>query len=56
MFDLQVLAYKTQITRISTLMLARENSGATYPQRASARASTMRRITRTIARTWINSR
>src|SRR6185436_17300232 len=26
MFDLQVLAYKTQITRISTLMLARENS------------------------------
>jgi hypothetical protein len=31
MFDLQVLAYKTQITRISTLMLARENSGATYP-------------------------
>ena len=31
MFDLQVLAYKTQITRISTLMLARENSNATYP-------------------------
>ncbi len=31
MFDLQVLAYKTQITRISTLMLARENSGAVYP-------------------------
>jgi hypothetical protein len=31
MFDLQVLAYKTQITRISTLMFARENSNATYP-------------------------
>jgi hypothetical protein len=31
MFDLQVLAYKAQITRISTLMLARENSGAVYP-------------------------
>src|SRR6187401_2574162 len=30
MFDLQVLAYKTQITRISTLMLARENSNAVY--------------------------
>ena len=31
MFDLQVLAYKSGITRISTLMLARENSNATYP-------------------------
>jgi len=31
MFDLQVLAYRTEITRISTLMLARENSGAVYP-------------------------
>jgi len=31
MFDLQVLAYKSQITRISTLMLARENSNAIYP-------------------------
>jgi hypothetical protein len=31
MFDLQVLAYKTEITRISTLMLARENSNAVYP-------------------------
>jgi hypothetical protein len=30
MFDLQVLAYRTQITRISTLMLARENSNAVY--------------------------
>jgi hypothetical protein len=32
MFDLQVLAYKTEITRISTLMLARENSNAVYPR------------------------
>jgi hypothetical protein len=31
MFDLQVLAYKTEVTRISTLMLARENSNAVYP-------------------------
>jgi hypothetical protein len=32
MFDLQVLAYQTEITRISTLMLARENSNAVYPR------------------------
>ncbi len=31
MFDLQVLAYTPEITRISTLMLARENSNAVYP-------------------------
>jgi hypothetical protein len=31
MFDLQVLAYKSEITRISTLMLARENSNSVYP-------------------------
>src|SRR5262245_30941389 len=31
MFDLKVLAYKSEITRISTLMLARENSNAVYP-------------------------
>jgi hypothetical protein len=31
MFDLQVLAYKSEITRISTLMIARENSNAVYP-------------------------
>jgi hypothetical protein len=30
MFDLQVLAYKAEITRVSTLMLARENSNAVY--------------------------
>jgi len=30
LFDLQVLAYKAEITRISTLMLARENSNAVY--------------------------
>jgi hypothetical protein len=32
MFDLQVLAYKTDITRISTLMLARENSNTRFPR------------------------
>ena len=32
MFDLQVLAFKSEITRISTLMLARENSNAVYPR------------------------
>ncbi len=32
MFDLQVLAYRAEITRISTLMLARENSNAVYPR------------------------
>jgi hypothetical protein len=31
LYDLQVLAYQTEITRISTLMLARENSNAIYP-------------------------
>ncbi len=31
LFDLQVLAYRTEITRISTLMLARENSNTVYP-------------------------
>jgi hypothetical protein len=30
MFDLQVLAYRSEVTRISTLMLARENSNAVY--------------------------
>jgi hypothetical protein len=31
MFDLQVLAFKTDITRISTMMLSRENSNTRYP-------------------------
>jgi hypothetical protein len=31
MFDLQVLAYKSEITRISTLMFGRELSNAIYP-------------------------
>jgi hypothetical protein len=31
MFDLQVLAFKAEITRVSTLMLARENSNTFYP-------------------------
>ena len=32
MLDLQVLAFKGEITRIATLMLARENSNAVYPR------------------------
>src|SRR6202451_448271 len=32
MFDLQVLAFKAEITRIATLMYARDTSGAVYPQ------------------------
>jgi len=32
MFDLQVLAFRAEITRISTLMFARDTSGAVYPQ------------------------
>jgi hypothetical protein len=32
MFDLQVLAYKTEITRISTLMFGRELSNTIYPR------------------------
>jgi hypothetical protein len=31
LFDLQVLAFRSEITRISTLMLARENSNTVYP-------------------------
>ena len=31
MFDLQVLAYQAEITRISTMMCARDTSSATYP-------------------------
>ncbi len=32
MFDLQVLAFKADITRVSTMMYARDTSGAVYPQ------------------------
>jgi hypothetical protein len=31
MFDLQTLAWRAEITRIMTLMYARDTSGATYP-------------------------
>jgi hypothetical protein len=31
MFDLQVMAFKTDVTRISTMMLSRDLSGAVYP-------------------------
>ena len=32
MFDLQVLAFRAEITRLATLMYARDTSGAVYPQ------------------------
>ena len=32
MFDLQVLAYQTDLTRVITMMLGHEQSGMTYPQ------------------------
>jgi len=32
MFDLQVLAYQTDLTRVMTFMMAREISGRTYPE------------------------
>ena len=31
MFDLQIMAFKTDVTRIATLMLSRDLSGAVYP-------------------------
>ncbi len=32
MFDLQVLAFRAEITRVATMMFARDTSGAVYPQ------------------------
>jgi Protein of unknown function (DUF1552) len=32
MFDMQVLAFRAQITRVATMMYARDTSGAVYPQ------------------------
>ncbi len=32
MFDMQVLAFRSQITRVATMMFARDTSGAVYPQ------------------------
>ena len=32
MFDLQVLAFRAEITRVATMMYARDTSGAVYPQ------------------------
>ncbi len=32
MFDLQVLAFRAHITRVATMMFARDTSGAVYPQ------------------------
>ena len=32
MFDMQVLAFRAEITRVATMMFARDTSGAVYPQ------------------------
>jgi hypothetical protein len=32
MFDMQVLAFRAKITRVATMMYARDTSGAVYPQ------------------------
>ena len=32
LMDLQIVAFQAEITRVSTLMFARELSGATYPE------------------------
>jgi hypothetical protein len=56
LMDLQVIAFQSEITRVSTLMFARELSTAVYPRRRFAIRSTTCRITRTIAATWIASR
>ena len=37
MFDLQVLAFRAEITRVATMMYARDTSGAVYPQQRRAR-------------------
>jgi len=39
MFDLQVVAFQADLTRISTLMLGREGSTRTYERRRPRRAS-----------------
>ena len=32
LFDLQALAFQADITRVGTLMMARENTGRAYPE------------------------
>ena len=57
LMDLQVIAFQAEITRVSTLMFARELSGADLSRRRpSAIRSTTCRTTRTTAATWIASR
>jgi len=56
MFDLEVLAFRANITRVATMMYAR-TPAARYIRRAeSARASTWPRTIQTTARTWTGSR
>ena len=50
MFDLQVLAYQTDLTRVITFMLGRELSGRTFPEIGVPSRTTRPRIIRTIRR------
>ena len=48
LFDLQVLAYQTDLTRVITFMLGRELSGRTFPELGVSKVITPRRIIRKI--------
>ena len=39
MFDLQVLAFQTDLTRVITFMIAREQGGTIYPDRRRHRGA-----------------
>ena len=48
MFDLQVLAYQADITRVLHVLLGREQSGRAFPRSASPSRTTRSRTTATI--------
>jgi hypothetical protein len=56
MYDLQVLAWQAEITRVSTFLMCKELSGRRIRRAASATPSTRCRITRTSRRTSTASR
>ena len=56
MYDLQVLAWQAEITRVSTFLMCKELSAQSIRRAASATRSTRCRITRTSRRTRIASR
>ncbi len=55
MFDLQVLAYQTDLTRVITFMMAREGSDRTYPEIGVPERITRCRTTEAIPRSWRRS-